>query len=63
MRNLQDSMTKLRESDEHLAAKVQAIEVLVAGDYVTHTHLEKMTDALFLKLDKIDDKLDRKADK
>lgn len=58
-----ESIKDLKKQDSELAEKVQAIEVLVAGNYVQKSDLEKITDALFRKLDSISDKLDRKADK
>lgn len=61
MSNLQDSLKNLRQSDESLASKVQAIEVLVAGQYVKRDDFDKKIDALFAKLDSIDTKLDGKA--
>ena len=45
------------------ADKVQHIEVLVAGTYVKRDDMEKLGGALFAKLDKIEAKLDGKADK
>jgi hypothetical protein len=48
---------------ESITIKVQGIELLVAGNYVQKTDLEKITNALFKKLDVISEKLDRKADK
>lgn len=58
-----DSLKSLKTSDEHLADKVNRIEVLVAGKYVHKDEFTKMADALFAKLDKIEDKLDGKADR
>ena len=49
--------------DQILADKVQAIELLVAGEYVKRDQLERMETALFKKLDKIEDLLSKKADK
>ena len=46
-----------------LQVKVQDIQVMVAGQYVTHADLEKMINAVFNKLDKIEEKIDKKADK
>lgn len=63
LNSLRDSIASLHKSDAELASKVQAIEVLVAGQYVTRTELEKLGQALFIKLDKIEAKLDGKADK
>lgn len=53
----------LQKSDKDIAEKVSSIEVLVAGQYVHRSEFERLSDALFAKLDKIDNKLDGKADK
>ena len=63
VKGLQDRMATLRAADEALVAKVQAIELLVIGHYVTRPEFEKLSEALFAKLDRIESKLDRKADK
>lgn len=63
LNSLKDSMKSLHESDSALTAKVQAIEVLVAGSYVKRDDLDKLTHALFTKLDVICDKLDNKVSK
>ena len=43
--------------------KLEEIEILVASQYVTKDDFSKSMDALMLRLDKISEKLDRKADK
>ncbi len=53
----------LQKSDKDIAAKVGEIEVLVAGGYVKKDEFSDLSKALFAKLDKIEDKIDRKADK
>lgn len=53
----------LQKSDKEIAAKVAEIEVLVAGDYVKKNEFQDNIKALFAKLDKIEDKIDRKVDK
>ena len=53
----------LQSADTKLANKVAEIEVLVAGDYLRRDDFQHTVEALFKKLDKIEDKLDRKADK
>lgn len=53
----------LQTADATLADKVQSIELLVAGSYVKRDDLDRLTMALFAKLDKIETKLDCKADK
>ncbi len=63
LNSLRDSIQSLQKSDTELATKVQSIELLVAGSYVKRDDLDKLTIALFAKLDKIDAKLDGKADK
>jgi len=63
LNSLRDSIKALHQSDENLTMKVQAIELLVAGSYVKRDDLDKLTTALFAKLDKIENKLDGKADK
>ena len=53
----------LQAADKVLADKVGNIEVLVAGAYVKKDEFTQSINALFAKLDKIEDKLDKKADK
>lgn len=53
----------LQAADKVLADKVGSIEVLVAGAYVKKDEFADTVKALFAKLDKIEDKIDRKADK
>ncbi|HEY0842480.1 hypothetical protein [Methylotenera sp.] len=63
LNNLKSSIDELRKQDSLLADKVQHIEVLVAGTYVKRDDMDKLGSALFAKLDKIEAKLDGKADK
>ena len=63
VRGLSDSMKELKAADISLADKVQGIELLVAGQYVTRIELKGFEDALFKKLDRIESKLDGKQDK
>ena len=53
----------LQAADKVLAEKVGNIEVLVVGAYVKKDEFTQSINALFAKLDKIEDKLDKKADK
>lgn len=53
----------LQEADKALASKVAEIEVLVAGAYVRKDEFTQTVNALFAKLDRIEDKLDKKVDK
>lgn len=63
LNNLKSSIDELRKADSALTDKVQHIEVLVAGTYVKRDDMEKLGESLIAKLDKIEAKLDRKADK
>ena len=63
LNSLRSSIESLQKVDTSLTTKVQAIEVLVAGSYVKRDDMDKLTNALFAKLDKIEAKLDGKADK
>lgn len=53
----------LQSADKELASKVSEIEVLVAGAYVRKDDFTQSVNALFAKLDRIEDKLDKKVDK
>ena len=63
VRSLRTSLAEMRHEDSVLASKVQEIEVLVAGTYVKRDELERLSQALFAKLDKIMEKLDQKVDR
>lgn len=63
LNTLYNSMKDLTKADQVLADKVQTIEVLVAGHYLPRQEFDGKMDALFKKLDKIEDKLDAKLDK
>jgi hypothetical protein len=63
MRILWDTLKELKETDRDLAEKVGRMEVLVAGEYVKKTDFDTIMLRLFEKLDHIESKIDRKADK
>ena len=63
LNSLRSSIDSLQKADTSLTTKVQAIEVLVAGTYVKRDDLDKIISALFVKLDKIESKIDSKADR
>lgn len=63
MRIMWQTLDELKTKDAKLADKVAQIEVLVAGQYVKRDDMDKSMSALFTKLDRIEDKLDKKADK
>lgn len=49
-----DSVRDLRAADSALTDKVAKIEVIVAGEYVKRDDLDKIVQALFTKLDRIE---------
>ena len=53
----------LQKADKELVNKLSAMEVLVAGNYVTRTELKNYIDAIFTKLDTISNKLSDKIDR
>lgn len=63
LNSLKSSIDALHNADADLTIKVQSVEVLVAGSYVKRDDLDKLSSALFAKLDKIEAKLDSKVDK
>lgn len=58
---------EIKHEGKELADRVAGIDVLVAGQYVKREYFEakvtELSTALFNKLDRIEDKIDRKADK
>ena len=60
---LWDSISELRVVDSNLVDKVAAIEVMVAGSYITRDEFQRTITTMFTKLDRIEDKIDKKADK
>ncbi len=53
----------LQKADARLVEKLAAVEVLVAGEYARRDEIERLSAALFNKLDRIEAKLDTKVDK
>ena len=58
-----EAVKDLQSADKVLVEKVNSIEILVAGNYMSKQDFDKIAAAIFQKLDKIEDKLDRKVDK
>jgi hypothetical protein len=58
-----ESLKDLQAADRDLVDRVAEIEVLVAGTYIKRSDFEKTAEALFKKLDKIEDRLMTKVDK
>ena len=63
LNNIKSCLDALHVADQSLSEKVQSIEILVAGTYVKRDDMTKLADALFAKLDRIEIKIDGKADK
>lgn len=59
IKSMLDSIKDLQKSDKEMADRMGSIEVLVAGTYVKRDELRE----LMRKLEQIDVKLDRKANK
>lgn len=60
---LWQSVKDLQTANRVLDGRIGEIEVLVAGSYTTKSDLNNIISAIFRKLDRIEDKLDGKADK
>lgn len=58
-----DALKDLQEADKALVEKVSAIEVLVAGRYTTREEFDRNLNAVFIKLDRIYELLNQKADR
>lgn len=63
MRVMWQSLKELEQQDSKLADKVGNIEVLVAGQYVKRDDMNRDIAIIFAKLDRIEDKMNKKADK
>lgn len=63
LKSMHEALRDLQIADADLIAKVQAIEVLVAGQYVKRDDMDRLSVALFHKLDRIEQKIDGKMDK
>lgn len=63
MKGIKDDIRDQGKASRDIAIKVQAIEVLVAGEYVRNEDLKDLGDTLFNKLDRIESKVDKKMDK
>ena len=58
-----DAVKDLQVADKVLVEKVNTIEILIAGNYMSKQDFDKIAAAIFAKLDKIEDKIDKKVDK
>lgn len=60
---IKESLKDAKTGNAETSQRLQHLEVMVAGSYVKREDFDKLTHALFEKLDKIESKIDRKADK
>jgi len=60
---LWQAVKDLQKADKELAEKVAEVDKVVAGDYVRRDEFAVTVQALFSKLDRIEDKIDKKVDK
>lgn len=58
-----DAVRDLQEADRNLVDKVNTIEIMVAGSYVTRDEFKATITALFAKLDRIEDKISTHIEK
>lgn len=63
MKAMWEALKDLKAADDKLTKEVSDLKVLVAGDYVRREMFDRLSDAIFTKLDRIEGKLDSKADK
>lgn len=63
MKAMWEAIENLEQADKQLTAGIGDLKVLVAGQYVKQDSFDKLSQAIFNKLDRIEDKLDGKADK
>ena len=63
LNSLKEEQIQHRKEMSELSDKVHHIDVLVAGTYVKRDDMEKISSAIFAKLDRIENKLDGKVDK
>lgn len=63
MKAMWESMKDLKSADQELTTQVSDLKVLVAGQYMRRDEFERTSNAIFAKLDRIENKLDQKADK
>lgn len=63
MRFIHGRLNRLEDRDVQLEERLHKIDVLVAGKYVTREEVSVYWAQTFAKLDMIESKLDKKADK
>lgn len=57
LKSITEELKARRQADHDLRNKLQSIELLVAGQYVRKDDLEKFGDAIFKRLDKMEERI------
>lgn len=63
MKAMWEGLNDLKKTDHELTQQVNNLQILVAGQYMRRDEFDKVSQAIFTKLDRIEDKLDKKVDK
>lgn len=63
LKNINQKIDSQTITEDRMMLKIQAIELLIVGDYVKKEDLKNWGEAVFNKLDRIENKLDGKVDK
>lgn len=63
MKAMWEGLKDLRKTDHELTQQVNNLQILVAGQYMRREEFDKVGQAIFAKLDRIEDKLDKKVGK
>lgn len=58
-----DGLRDLQKADIELATQIASVKLMMSDTYIKKEDFDRMTAALFNKLDRIELKLDTKADK
>lgn len=63
LNNIWQEMKSLQETDRKTIDRINSIEVLVAGNYISKQDFTHTMDKVFIKLDEISQTLTKKADR
>ena len=63
LKTVWEAVRDLQNADMKIAEKVAAIEILVAGRYVTRDDFQRDIKTLFDKIDRLSEVMSRKADR
>ena len=63
MKAIWDGLKDLQTADKIIVKDISELQILVAGAYLKRDEFNSIVETLFAKLDKIDAKLDQKANK